>query len=548
MSLQLDQFTVLTGENNTGKSTILDALQLTLGRYSTAGRIKFERYDHHIAKSAEHAVDGDIIEIVLYFVEHKENEWADNITREFANVIQIDNANKKSVIFRVRSRYDANTNESVPEWDFLDSDLIEISGNMAKYRKALQESAPIFALKSTRNTKHEFSATSSFWGPFVRSMSTDPNVRQALENEMVELNQKIIDAHNPFTVIKEHLGNIAKLVPLTDSDTVSIESLTDNVLDILSKTRVSLTSSTGAKIPVGRHGEGTQSLAIICLFGAFLQSNLQSHDSKAYPILTLEEPEAHLHPSAASSVTTLLQNPNGQSIIATHSGDLISNTPVSSLRRLSRKDGEIIVSQVDTNAFNAQDEFKIDHHIRTTRGNLLFARCWLLVEGKVDRMVFEQCAAICGIDLISKGVYCIEYSHIGKPQILIKFAKQLGIEWFVVADGDDAGNGYIKSAKKELQGKDTDHILQLDDVLEVLLCLEGYGHHYENLSKAKHINDTVVKDAAYWKDIVKDLDKHDKTSVAVSVMDEMLERGRGGIPDKIHRIIAKSIHLAGKGQ
>ena len=472
MSIQLDQTTVLIGENNTGKSTILDALQLALGSTFARDRIKFMDYDHLLAEGSNQAEDGDTIEIIIHFAEQNADEWPDYIVQRLSDVIQYDDDNRQSVILRVRSKYNASTRESIPEWDFLDLTMQQLPASGFTYRKTLQSLVPIFPLKSLRDADKEFRISSPLWGSFVRSTTMAPDVKQNLEDELVNLNQKIIDAHESFDTVKEHLSDIAKLVSLTDTNTVNVEAFTGNILDVLSQTKVSLTSITGAKIPLGRHGEGTQSLAVICLFVAFFRSNLGDQISGMQsPLLTLEEPEAHLHPSAAHSVIKLLQNPHGQNIIATHSGDLVSSTPLSSMRRLSRKDGRIIISQVDSNTFDNNDNLTIDHHIKTTRGNILFARCWLLVEGKTERLVFEECARICMTDLAHKGVYCIEYAQIGSLLTLIKFAKQLGIEWFVVADGDDAGNSYVTKARKELAGEDEEvHICQLDHVFEVLLC------------------------------------------------------------------------------
>lgn len=546
LSLQLDQTTVLIGENNTGKSTILDALQLALGGASARDRIKFAEYDHHLAKSVGQAADGDTIEIVLHFAEQSDGEWPAGIAQQLSEVIQYDDGGRQSVILRVQSKYDASTSESTPEWDFLDLKMQRLPVKALQYRRSLQSLVPVFYLKSIRDTDREFRPSSPLWGPFVRAMNMAPDVRQGLEDELVDLNRRIIDAHGSFSVIKDYLGNISKMVPLTDSDAVNIEALTGSVLDTLAQTRVSLTSVTGAKIPVGRHGEGTRSLAIICLFVAFLHSNLRGNRSKmASPILALEEPEAHLHPSAAHSVTELLKNPLGQNIIATHSGDLVSNVKMSSLRRLGRNGGKVAVFQIDRGQFQPKDVLTIDYHIRTTRGNILFARCWLLVEGKTERLVFEQCARICGMDLTREGVYCIDYTQIGSPRMLIKFAKQMGIEWFIVADGDDAGGSYIKKANEELCGEDAEaHICQLDHVLDVLLCIEGYGHHYESAARIEPADQPPTKDAAYWNRVVGKMNDRLKTRTAALAVDEMHDTNGLGVPEPIRQIIAKSIHLA----
>ena len=545
LSVNLDQTTVLIGENNTGKSTIMAALHLVLGSFPIHEKGKFTEYDHHLATKDSYVVDSSPIEIVLHFSERHNNEWPAQITQKLNEVIQYDKAGNQNVIVRVRVKYDSTTNESILEWEFLNMKMQRlIINSLFYYRKTLRSLTPVFSLQSTRDSHKEFrSGSASFWNPFVRSVVMDADLRQELEDELAGLNQKIIDAHEPFSVIGKQLRNIAKLVPMVGANPANIETLPSSVHDVLARTRVFLSSDNGARIPVTKHGDGIQNLAIICLFIAFLQNKLKERSELASPILTLEEPEAHLHPSAAYSVIDLLQNPSGQNIIATHSGDLVSNAPVSSLRRLRRKNGSVVVHQVNWEKFDPKDKITIDYYIRTTRGNILFARCWLLVEGKTDRLVFERCAQLCGLDLTHEGVYCVEYSQLRGPKTLIRFAKQLGIEWFVVADGDQSGNGYVQQAEAELQGQNKEaHIYQLEHIMDVVLCLNGYGHHYEKADSVRFLNQTQIKNAVYWSAVVKS--RKSKTASAMSAVDEMCESGKYSIPAVIRQLITRSINLA----
>ena len=166
----------------------------------------------------------------------------------------------------------------------------------------------------------------------------------------------------------------------------------------------------------------------------------------------MEEPEAHLHPSAIKGVIDLLVGLKGQKVIATHSGDLAGNVPLSSLRRLRRKDGAIAVHQIVEGALSPTDKRNIEYHIRSTRGSFLFARCWLLVEGEADTIIFGNCARICGYDLVSEGISIVAFAQ-ARVESFIKLADQLGIEWLVAADSDGAGDGYIRSAKSQLHGR-----------------------------------------------------------------------------------------------
>ena len=549
LSLKLDKTTVLIGENNTGKSTVLDALQTCLSRSLTRRGGIFSEYDYHLPEKDSQPIDSDAIEITLRFVEQSDGEWPDEVVQILGDAVQIDEDDRQSVILRVQSKYDDSTEDFVTDWDFLD-----LAGNELINVKAprniieLQRLVPVFYLAALRDSAQEFRPHSQFWGPFVRSLKINPDLREELEEELSKLNQRVLGAHESFGAIKERLGNTAKMVPLDSEEPVGIEAIPSKVFDILSRTQVMLTSTTGARLPIGRHGEGTQSLAVICLFDAFLQSRLKdSYTEYTTPILALEEPEAHLHPSAIRSVADQLQALGGQQIIATHSGDLVASIPLSSLRRLRRKDGKITFYQIENDALTKDEIQKLDYHVRSTRGSLLFARCWLLVEGETDSLLFEECARISGYDLVSEGVSCIAFTHVGVGP-LIKLADQLGIEWLVVADDDPAGNNYIRSARRQIDGRSEDrhlHKLEHGD-LEVFLCIEGYGSVYETSVSPQKKDNVRAQNGTldYWKQVTKAQPDKSKPQNVVKVIEQIESKGKQGIPTQIRKILRVAIEFA----
>ena len=485
------------------------------------------------------AEDSGPIEITLRFAEQPGREWPKAAVQKLRGVIQTDDAGRHIVILRVSVRYDDTTGESVPEWSFLNREGNRLSST-SSHRTVLHSLVRSFFLKSLRDAEQAFLPGFKFWKPFIRSMTMDPATRKKLEAELEDLNRRILDEHGSFGMVEQEMKLMTRLVPLARDDPVRIEAVPGRVSDVLARTQVTLTSAAGAKIPVGRHGTGTQSLAVISLFLAFLSSGQGRVGKDApVPILTVEEPEAHLHPSAAYSVIDMLRNTAGQSIISTHSGDLVSKADVSSLRRLRRKGGQIALYQADSNAFSEDDIRKINYHIRSTRGNLLFARCWLLVEGETELIVFEGSALLCGADLRSKGVYCIPYRQLDHL-VLIKLADQLGIEWLVVADGDQQGDKTVKSSKKELgQRPEEWRVIQLDGTLDSLLCRNGYGQIYQKNRIHPQKQDGRDPD---WDEVVKD--QRSKPATAGIVMEEMERRGAEGVPERIRDIIRTAVELA----
>ncbi len=550
LTLKLDETTVLIGENNTGKSTVLEALQICLSRSLTRKGGVFSEYDYHLSDKGSQPVESDAIGLTLRFAEQSDGEWPDEVSQVIPDVVQVGADGLQRVILRVSSSFDDATADFATTWDFLD-----LAGNALVAAKAprniisLQQFAPVFYLAALRDSAQEFRPRSQFWGPFVRSLKIDPALRQELEDELAQLNDKVLSANESFAMVKERLGRTGEMVPL-DSDTpVGIEAIPGKVFDILSRTQVMLTSITGARLPIGRHGEGTQSLAVICLFDAFLKGRLaDSYTEFTSPILAVEEPEAHLHPSAIRAAGILLRDLPGQKIMATHSGDLVSGFSLSSLRRFRRKNGVVSVHQIEQDgSLSADDIRKLDYHVRSTRGSLLFARCWLLVEGETDWYVLSESADMCGYDLVSEGISLVPFAQVG-VETFIKTADQLGIEWIVVADGDQEGSGYLSRAKDHIGDREVDlHTHQLmHGNMEVFLCMEGYGYVYKQTiaEQKKHMVSAAEGTLEYWRQVSDAQPGGAKPSSAAAVVEEMRTKSEGGVPVQLRHIVECAINLA----
>ena len=551
LSLKLDETTVLIGENNTGKSTILAALDFCLSRSLNQRSGTFSEYDYHLPEKDSQPSDSEGVEVTLRFLEREENEWPDEVVQALGNAVQVAVDGTQTVIFRVQSRYDDIQDDFVTSWDFLDIvGEVLVRAKTPGILAALQQLAPVFYLSALRDSAQEFRPRGQFWRPFVRFSKMDPDVRQELEQELAELNQRVLEANESFDAVEERLRNTGNMVPLATDDAVGLEAIPSRVFDIMSRTQVMLSSVTGARLPIGRHGEGTQSLAVICLFDAFLRSRLEdAYREHTTPILALEEPEAHLHPSATRSVASLLQGLSGQKIVATHSGDLVGACPITSLRRLRRKDGEITVHRLEEGVLAAEQINKVNHHIRSNRGSVLFARCWLLVEGEADRLILEGCARVLGHDLSHEGISCIEYQHIGVGvEVLTKFADSMGIEWHLVSDNDNAGDDYAEAARRQIGTRDEQrHISQLQHGdLEVFLCLEGYGSLYERYVAPGKWNDiTAPKNTiTYWEQVTEAQIKRTKTRAVVEVIEDMELKGIPGVPQQLNEIVNRALELA----
>ncbi len=454
LHLPVDGLTVLIGENNTGKSTVLEAIRLVLTRgFGTRRDGRFSEYDFHLKDATATPQTTDPISIILHFAEEQENEWPDNVVQQLNEIIQLDMVNGLNHIWlQAKGSYQADSGSFETKAVFLDTGGAELILKNNSPLNLLARFVPLFFLSALRDASQEFGQRGQFWSGFLKSIQLPDDQREKIEGMLREVNTSVISANAGLTEVTNKIADAGRLVPLDSAEPVVLEAIPTRVFDMVGKIQVLLKSSYGAKLPLHRHGEGTQSLAVLMLFQAFAATNLaESYAPESTPLLALEEPEAHLHPSAIRSLGSFLEEMTGQVLVTSHSGDLVSRVPVMSLRRLYKHNGETRVGRVESGTFTDRELQAIDYNIRLAKGHYLFSRCWLLVEGESDYHLMPQLFEVMGHSQDQISFSVLEISQvIDKGEPLIKFAKALGVQWFVMADGDQAGTDYVNRANNHL--------------------------------------------------------------------------------------------------
>ena len=133
LSLSLDDLCVLIGENNAGKSSILDALRLCLTRSLTRRARVFEEYDYHLENTSAEPAKSKPIEITLKFAEVEEDEWPDEVSQLLSDAEQVDVYTLEGIDLNVR---DIMSHASTEDGNYLRSWAVA-----ALNRRELSESA-----------------------------------------------------------------------------------------------------------------------------------------------------------------------------------------------------------------------------------------------------------------------------------------------------------------------------------------------------------------------------------------------------------------------
>ncbi len=546
LRVDLDDTTVLIGENNTGKTAFLEAIRICLDRLRGRSRNVFHEYDYHLQGEKSTPAEAAPIEIELSFVEPDLDAWTEEIIQELDSIAVLGDDDRYQVLFRLRSFFNRETDHFETDWHFLDA-----RGNPTRNTSqlmTLQRLVPVFYLSALRDASTHFGSRGRYWRTFLSEASIPEEERKKLEEEFANLNRQLVNAHQPLADVRSRLEDAKKVIDFGSEDVVAVDALPSKLFSLLSRTQVSLASRAGAKIPVEHQGEGTQSLAVLLLFGAFLRSQLSDLDPIAEPITALEEPEAHLHPSAIRSLMTIVNDLPGQKLLSSHSGDLLASVDPCAVRRFVRRDGGIQVYRIQPGSLTKEDMRKFDFHVRRSRGELLFARCWLLVEGETETTLLTGAAEVLELELERAGVRCVEFSQTDVG-MLAKIANQLGIEWYCVLDDDSGRKKYKPRVQAQLGvASKADRLLVLPyQNIERLLCENGFGDRYEaRMSPQKQQPTSMHGTPAYWDGVLKALPKgYSKPAVALEAVFKM-KAGGVEVPPTLTSILEKAIALAGR--
>lgn len=339
--LPLSRGTVIIGENNTGKSAVLDALRFVLSRPG-ARRPQPAEYDFHLPdpKTDPRAGEGIIIEIV--FREELPDEWSDEAIQELLPVIQADVANDiRSVYLRYTYRYNPNSKSFDALWAFTNAKGEELKGKGvlgSAVMPLLYRTVPLFYLSALRDVTDEFGTRSQFWVRLLKALSIPEAEHAEIQAQLEQVNARILAADPRLKNVTDTLDQLQHVVATATKNAVSVRALPLRIWDLLERAEIVLRAkNTATSFPLIRHGQGVQSLAVLFLFQAFVEHLLtESYAKYSEPLLALEEPEAHLHPQAARALWSRIDALPGQKLVTSHSPYFVQHVPFRNLIVLRR--------------------------------------------------------------------------------------------------------------------------------------------------------------------------------------------------------------------
>lgn len=272
------------------------------------------------------------------------------------------------------------------------------------------------------------------------------------------------------TIAKDANEKIRVLKPVEDAR-VDINKQMESIAgaELTQKTELIFTDPTFRRIiaglqpeieglPFALNGLGYNNL----IFTAATLGTLRRSAQFSFRSILVEEPEAHLHPQLQMLLLRHLANVTGdregnevQVIASSHSPILASQAPIDSVVSVHELHGKVSAVSVCSIAIDDKSKKKLQRYLDATRGELFFARRILMVEGTAEALLLPVLAKIAGGNLKESAVTVLNTDGINFNAFIPLFGKEgIGVPVVILTDGDATEiGGKMSAAASSLRGQ-----------------------------------------------------------------------------------------------
>jgi putative ATP-dependent endonuclease of OLD family len=466
--VSFDERTILIGPNNCGKSTIVEALALTLGR----DRMVRQLTEHDFHKSDPGPQSRIKIVVTLgdfpKGIPDQNPNWfgAGRAIPKWFHAETQDlkpekATNEDSLCLQIGfcARFDESTLEVETIRYFHDSDSSDDpfdEDGVTRIPQNLIHQIGFFLVPSTRTWDRTLSFGSELFTRVISTLGKVPAEEILGARDTVRRKMGFESSGGFKTVVSNINQELSKLLPTNPKLTFRLTS-TDSE-SLLRAMTPHFSFDGGSELPSTRHGSGLLSLQTLLLLLEFGKARLLKKENF---ILAIEEPELHLPPSMQKKVIFRADRASNQLICTSHSSRISSIFQPTEIRILEKvgdalKASPLLKSPLGHKTRNHSRKLFNDFRMQLVEG--LLHPVVIITEGRIEYEFFDLLirftesskrafsdpesentfSTFLGLIASEGSNICTTYEHIA----------DLREKVCVLVDGDVAGNDYLDSLLK----------------------------------------------------------------------------------------------------
>ncbi len=558
IEVTLEQTTILTGMNNTGKTSFLKALQLALGNRQFVSQDDF--FIHGSSVSEKIIIDLLIVPIGddEKQCEDFSEDWEILFTTER---IRNDDTGNAFVPLRTIITFDAIKNSYksqqfiLQDWPEFKQDSISwFDIENGKKTSFHFDEVPFSYIDAQRDILEDTKLRSSYLGKMLSKIEYSNEAIEEIEAQIKSLNEKAVSSSNILSNIKTTLKELDTAMD-TRSEGIEITPFTKKIRDLNKGLTIYYTDQQDS-FSMEYHGMGTRSWSSLLTVKAFislLSINAEKERSVFFPILTIEEPEAHLHPNAQKKLYGQMDAISGQKIISTHSPYIAAAAKLGQIRNFY-KDETVTCGKIEIDSLTNEEIRKINRQVINTRGEIFFSKVIVFFEGETEEQAlpifaqkyFNLTPVEMGLDFVGVG------GHTSYLPFL-RFAENLHIPWVILSDAESDAVRLVDKHFKNCQtpknkndvvvfldaGNDFERQLVSDGFTdEIKQAIASFDVYKNEQHRAAKEQERLVEISEFSKEKLYKIITEGKTKYGPAIAEQIIQ-SKKGLPPKVIDLFGK---------
>lgn len=407
---------LLVGENDSGKTAFIDAIRYVLGTNSNDRTFIKEDDFHGECNELNIQITFTDVDVHAHrFVEHLSHE-------EYQD--EGGCTNRRSVLHIQLNAH--KTGAERRGYPYIKTELKSgVDGNSLSIESEIRDFLSATYLKPLRDAETELSSGRASRLSQILSSSKEVKVgMDTILSIIAKANEDLLADDAALKKAAENIQNNYLHELIFDQDKknlgafIDIAGISNEVLDGLpdnAKRRHLRAILEGLSLALTKdrrmHGLGYHNLLFM---GAELLL-LEQEAKNEFPLLLIEEPEAHLHPQLQMKllqfINSKVSSSGVQCILSTHSPNISAKVSPSEIIMLNG--GKAFPLRERETELNADDYKYLQKFLDATKANVFFAKSLLFVEGDGENILLPEIARLLGRPLENYGVSVIKYDNSG---------------------------------------------------------------------------------------------------------------------------------------